>query len=151
MVGGERMGDVRYQARVRIPKALARQIVAEQGGLCCTCGCGLTEGTLTASDPEIHHLIPVASGGGNDRANLRALCWACHHWLPEECARRDPTGAYERYRASRGRLGLVDELVNLPTVRAAFREFAAAGGDLGKMGRHCEEVANALNGGGDGR
>lgn len=38
---------------------------------CVECG---SEGDL-----ELHHIIPVAKGGGNDDDNLQVLCKQCHH------------------------------------------------------------------------
>ena len=38
--------------------------------VCATCG--------TATDIELHHIIPLAAGGTNDYFNLIYLCHACH-------------------------------------------------------------------------
>lgn len=44
------------------------RVLSEQP-CCAVCGAPAT---------EVHHLVPVAQGGMNDRANLVALCHACH-------------------------------------------------------------------------
>jgi len=36
-----------------------------------------SEGRLTAAD-EVHHILPLASGGTNDEGNFMALCKSCH-------------------------------------------------------------------------
>ena len=36
-----------------------------------------SEGRLTAAE-EVHHILPLASGGTNDEGNLMALCKSCH-------------------------------------------------------------------------
>lgn len=37
----------------------------------------LREGRLTPAE-EVHHILPLASGGTNDEGNLMALCKSCH-------------------------------------------------------------------------
>ena len=41
------------------------------------CERGLCEGRLTPAE-EVHHILPLASGGTNDEGNLMALCKSCH-------------------------------------------------------------------------
>ncbi len=36
-----------------------------------------SEGRLTAAE-EVHHILPLVSGGTNDEGNLMALCKSCH-------------------------------------------------------------------------
>ena len=36
-----------------------------------------SEGRLTSAE-EVHHILPLASGGTNDEGNLMALCKSCH-------------------------------------------------------------------------
>ena len=45
-----------------------------QHPLCEQCG---SEGRLTPAE-EVHHILPLASGGTNDEGNLMALCKSCH-------------------------------------------------------------------------
>ena len=37
----------------------------------------MSEGRLTPAE-EVHHILPLASGGTNDEGNLMALCKSCH-------------------------------------------------------------------------
>lgn len=32
-----------------------------------------------AKKEQVHHLLPLSEGGGNELCNLRALCKECHH------------------------------------------------------------------------
>lgn len=55
-----------------LPKALRAMIVAEQIGLCAECSGALVEF-------QVDHIIAVWRGGGDERANLRAICTRpCH-------------------------------------------------------------------------
>lgn len=48
----------------------------------------LKEGRLT-SVQEVHHIIPVASGGTHDEANLMSLCRSCHNKIHFELGDRN--------------------------------------------------------------
>jgi hypothetical protein len=60
-------------ARKSIPKPLYQFLITESRGLCNLCH-------RTTID-EIHHIIPVEEGGGNDYDNLICLCGSCHSKL----------------------------------------------------------------------
>ena len=46
-----------------------RLVVLNAAGWRCSCG-GIAS--------EVHHVMPVSEGGGDDWDNLRPLCQACH-------------------------------------------------------------------------
>jgi 5-methylcytosine-specific restriction protein A len=50
--------------------AKLRAAVRARDGGCVRCGA--TDGL------EVHHVVPLAHGGGNEPANLETLCHACH-------------------------------------------------------------------------
>jgi hypothetical protein len=58
--------------RTAIPEATKRQVLIEAGYRCGVPTCR----TILAID--LHHLVEVSEGGGNDGANLIALCPTCH-------------------------------------------------------------------------
>ncbi len=51
-----------------------RRIYIQAHPLCEQC---MSEGRLTPAE-EVHHILPLASGGTNDEGNLMALCKSCH-------------------------------------------------------------------------
>ena len=51
-----------------------RRIYIQAHPLCEQC---MSEGRLTPAE-EVHHILPLASGGTNDEGNLMALCMSCH-------------------------------------------------------------------------
>lgn len=53
--------------------AIRKAVLLEQP-LCAHC---LEGGRLTAAR-DLHHIVPLAAGGSNDRSNLLGLCQACH-------------------------------------------------------------------------
>ncbi len=59
-------------ARKAIPSALMREVLIEAGYRCGVPTCR----TILAID--LHHLVEVSAGGGNEIANLIALCPTCH-------------------------------------------------------------------------
>jgi 5-methylcytosine-specific restriction endonuclease McrA len=78
--------DGRGHRRSAIPPAVRRRVLARDGHRCATPGCGST-GSL-----EIHHRVPVSSGGSNDPSNLVTLCRSCHQSLHEIATRRRGAG-----------------------------------------------------------
>ena len=44
--------------------------IIESGSKCFECASG--------KELTVHHLIPLAAGGSNDKANLKVLCRTCH-------------------------------------------------------------------------
>ena len=51
-----------------------RRIYIQAHPLCEQCE---QEGRITPAE-EVHHILPLASGGTNDEGNLMALCKSCH-------------------------------------------------------------------------
>ena len=45
------------------------------------------QGTLTSAE-EVHHILPLSKGGGNERSNLMALCKPCHSRITAESGDR---------------------------------------------------------------
>lgn len=41
-------------------------------------GCGMNGGVWPGVDLQVHHILPVEKGGGNDDQNLVTLCNRCH-------------------------------------------------------------------------
>lgn len=50
-------------------RALRAEVLADAGHRCQLCG---------AVASEVDHIVPRAAGGSHGKANLRALCSACH-------------------------------------------------------------------------
>ena len=69
--------------------ARVRRAVLVRDGWRCACG---------APASEVHHVVAVAEGGGDDMGNLVAICGPCHR---VETARQAAAG--RRRRAERGR------------------------------------------------
>lgn len=40
--------------------------------------CGVKGGSRRRADLEVHHIVPLESGGSNQESNLKALCSECH-------------------------------------------------------------------------
>lgn len=59
-------------SRERVPATLRRQVKSEQEQRCLICS--------SFEHLSIHHILPVAHGGGNNRENLCGLCGECHDW-----------------------------------------------------------------------
>ena len=55
-------------------KSLRRRIYDKTNGRCAYCGCELTMKSM-----QIDHVIPRASGGGDDEDNLLPACRSCNH------------------------------------------------------------------------
>lgn len=60
------------KARQSVPPAVSRAVLTEAGYRCAVPTCRTTLAI------DLHHLVGVAAGGGNDAANLLALCPNCH-------------------------------------------------------------------------
>lgn len=45
------------------------------------------QGKLTPAE-EVHHIIPLSQGGGNDESNLMSLCKSCHSRITVESGDR---------------------------------------------------------------
>ena len=58
--------------RTPIPASLRRDVLAEAGYRCAVPTCR----TILAID--LHHIVEVNEGGGNELSNLLALCPTCH-------------------------------------------------------------------------
>jgi hypothetical protein len=59
-------------ARKAIPQSIRQDVLIEAGYRCAVPTCR----TILAID--LHHIVEVAEGGGNERSNLLALCPTCH-------------------------------------------------------------------------
>lgn len=60
-----------------------RKMIDERGCKCEACGWRAPE-YMEDCGLDLHHVIPVASGGSDDEENLLLLCGNCHsigHWL----------------------------------------------------------------------
>jgi hypothetical protein len=69
----------------RLTPARRRQLIADRGGRCQSCGTLGSERRL-----DVHHVLAVARGGDDADDNLLVLCFACHHDLhpcPSRCGR----------------------------------------------------------------
>jgi hypothetical protein len=60
------------EPRVRLAEGARAAVWLSQGNACHKC-------RKQTQQYEIDHIVPVCSGGSNDRANLRGLCRTCHH------------------------------------------------------------------------
>ena len=45
------------------------------------------QGKLTPAE-EVHHVLPLSKGGGNEKSNLMALCKSCHSRITAESGDR---------------------------------------------------------------
>ena len=59
-------------ARKAIPQSIRQDVLIEAGYRCAVPTCR----TILAID--LHHIVEVAEGGGNEKSNLLALCPTCH-------------------------------------------------------------------------
>ena len=63
--------------RKKVPKKVVIEVLTEAGYRCAVQTC------RNIFVIDIHHIIEVVEGGGNELANLIALCLTCHalfHW-----------------------------------------------------------------------
>lgn len=63
-----------------------RDRYAKEHPLCERC---LKEGRITPMD-EVHHILPVNRGGGNEESNLMSVCKSCHNKIHIELGDRHP-------------------------------------------------------------
>ena len=56
--------------RAGVPVATRRKLIGRHGGKCAKC--------VTGKSPQVHHIVRVADGGGNEIQNLCLLCKRCH-------------------------------------------------------------------------
>lgn len=72
--GSRCAGCATFQARRGIGgwewAAIRLQVRRRDGNRCVHCGAG--------SPLEVHHVVPLAEGGGNEPENLVTLCRRCH-------------------------------------------------------------------------
>jgi hypothetical protein len=61
--------------RATVSPGKRRQVLERDGHRCRTTGCG------SRWFLEVHHLVPVELGGGNEIGNLVTLCRSCHTWV----------------------------------------------------------------------
>lgn len=61
--------------RIALPYSLRVSVLAGTAGIC-QCGCG-----RVLNGVEFHHLVPIAYGGENSLANIRAVTPECHKRL----------------------------------------------------------------------
>ena len=64
---------------------LAREMIKSVGGRCEACGWGWSGRPLV----QVHHIVPVSVGGGNEDDNLVVLCPNCHAIAHALESRRD--------------------------------------------------------------
>ena len=77
------------------------RVAYEQGYKCASCT------LLLPPDWQLDHVLPLCAGGGNERANVQALCVACHTDKTARATRARP--AVRAVRAAR-RTGLLARL-----------------------------------------
>ena len=65
---------------------IIRNRYARAHPLCEMC---LKEGRYTPMD-EVHHILPLNRGGGNEESNLMSLCHSCHEKIHIELGDRKP-------------------------------------------------------------
>ena len=63
-----------------------RDRYAKAHPLCERC---LSEGRITPME-EVHHIVPVNRGGGNEDSNLMSVCKSCHNKIHIELGDRHP-------------------------------------------------------------
>lgn len=75
--------DLATQPRQRrVTERTKKRVAASQGWRCTIC----TE--VLSSAFQVDHIVPLWRGGGNEEANLRALCANCHALKTQEEALR---------------------------------------------------------------
>jgi 5-methylcytosine-specific restriction endonuclease McrA len=67
---------------------LRKKIIARCNGRCTMCGC--------KNDLEVHHIVPVSSGGVMNKENLTAVCFACHRERKNEATDKNPAIHHKR-------------------------------------------------------
>lgn len=70
----------RRTGAARLTGARRKRLIAARGAACEICGVPGTEPQL-----DVHHRVGLLRGGDDSEANLRVLCFACHHRL-QPCA-----------------------------------------------------------------
>lgn len=65
--------EARSEARRRVTLRDRYEVLSR--GSCACCGRTVAEHGVVL---HVDHIVPVAAGGGNDLANLQALCWHCN-------------------------------------------------------------------------
>jgi 5-methylcytosine-specific restriction endonuclease McrA len=87
-------------ARRRYTPRERAKVAYEQRYACAVCA------ELLPPDWQLDHIVPLSRGGGNERANVQALCVACHadKTARDTVARGPPRGAHAPRRARRSPL-----------------------------------------------
>ena len=75
--------------RTPIPASLRRDVLAEAGYRCAVPTCR----TILAID--LHHIVEVSEGGGNELSNLLALCPTCHALYTRGTISRDAINVWK--------------------------------------------------------
>lgn len=87
------MSDTHQQVSTRREFNRKRDVIIDEKGRECEhCG-GTTESG--AESIEIHHIIPIEDGGGNEMDNLAVLCNRCHRALHSEDRKAHPPALLE--------------------------------------------------------
>ena len=82
---------------IRRPRrSVRKRVYLEQGRKCGKCA-----RLVRFQDTELHHMKPVAEGGGNERGNLSAWCRDCHReetrYQNTDPAIREPKRAWRAF------------------------------------------------------
>lgn len=107
--------------RQPINKAAKQVILEAQGWRCAVCGNPINAGDVSKFDPD--HRVPRVRGGGNEAANLQALCPACNNNKSSQCSNcsldcHTCAWAYpEKYKAPTLRADLVERLTRMARER----------------------------------
>ena len=102
--------------RRAVPNNIAVQVLTEAGYRCAAPTCR----TILAID--IHHIVEVSEGGGNEPGNLLALCPTCHALLHRNEIARDSIYAWKSMLVSLSNAfdtATIDDLLFLATPQAA--------------------------------
>jgi 5-methylcytosine-specific restriction endonuclease McrA len=69
------LGDSAKRGKIRRRVSVRDRYAVLAAGACAACGrTPLEHGVVL----HVDHIVPVSQGGGNERDNLQALCWACN-------------------------------------------------------------------------
>jgi len=114
---------VKTTMRTAIPASLKREVLAEAGYRCAVPTCR----TILAID--LHHIVEVQEGGGNELSNLLALCPTCHALYTRETISRDAINVWKTILVALNHAFDKESISNLLFLKKTITNEIAVSGD----------------------
>lgn len=126
----EKCQVVKPMPRSAIPEAIKRQVLVEAGY---RCGVPTCRALLIL---DLHHIIDVAEGGGNESGNLLPLCPTCHALYTRGSIPRDAIHAWKVVLVSLSAAfdrRTIDDLIFLDEIQQTQKDFVCTGDGVSRF------------------